>query len=70
MRARITVLTSQLSSEILKKELQALSQEVEIAEDTYTFSPRAGRLFDVLTLLKQHNTIYQTYFNNTDESDE
>lgn len=68
MRAIVTVFKEELKgrSSILDAIKSMASNFSEIPE-AYTFSPKPGRLFEMLNLLKNNNISYGTHFNVTDD---
>jgi hypothetical protein len=68
MRAIITVFKAELADKpTIFEGIRAMSAELTELTDAYTFSPKPGKLFDLLNLLKNDNVNYGTHFNLTDE---
>jgi hypothetical protein len=68
MRVIVTVFKTKLSANSsLFRALSEMSFEIGEADENYTFSPKPGKLFDFLNLLKDNSIDYKTRFDVTDE---
>jgi hypothetical protein len=68
MQAIITIFKTEFEGkEQVKEILIDLTEDVKTVSDAYIFSPRAGRLFDLLNVLRRNKIIYGTHFNSTSE---
>ena len=67
MRATITVFKEELSgkTEILEI-IKGSSTDLKEIGDAYIFSPKPGKLFELLNLLRDHKIIYGTNFNTSE----
>lgn len=64
MQAIITVFKVELNNrEQIFKEIKEMSSDLSEVGEAYTFSPKPGKLFELLTLLKNNNINYGTHFN-------
>lgn len=64
MQAIITVFKVELKDKNdLFENIQNLSSDISEVGDAYTFSPKAGKLFELLNVLKNNNINYGTHFN-------
>lgn len=68
MRTIITVFKPELQSKkpVLDRIIVMTREFIEMGE-AYTFSPRPGKLFDLLNLLRMNNVNYETNFSIDDE---
>lgn len=64
MRTMISAKKADISSsEELLSEVSELSIRVAQVDDYFTISPKPGKLFDLLKLLRDHRIEYTTNFN-------
>lgn len=67
MRAIVTVFKVELSNrESLLDSIRDMSTEIGEVAGAYTISPKPGKLFELLNLLKMSNISYGTHFNVSD----
>lgn len=68
MRAVITVFKTELINKpAVLNSIQQLSSHLSEVGEAYSFSPKPGRLYELLNFLKDHDINYGTHFNVTDE---
>jgi hypothetical protein len=65
MQAIITVFRAEFEGkDDVKSRVSELTEDLKIVGDAYIFSPRPGKLFDLLNILRNNRITYGTHFNN------
>jgi hypothetical protein len=65
MRAVITVFRTEFEGkDDVKLMVGELTDDFKIAEDVYMLSPRPGKLFDLLSILRENKISYRTHFDS------
>ena len=68
MRSMISAPKEEVKSkDTLLSQITELSTNVNHVGDYYLFSPKPGKLFDLLKLMRDHRINYTTNFNINDE---
>jgi hypothetical protein len=68
MHAIITVFKTELMSKpSLINTIKDLSSDLSEVADAYSFSPKSGRLFELLNFLRENNINYGTHFDIIDD---
>jgi hypothetical protein len=66
MRAIVTIFKDELKGKVyLLKQLDEMSDHVNIVGSAYIISPKPGKLFDILNELKENKIAYGTHFNTS-----
>jgi hypothetical protein len=69
MLAVITIFKIEFNTKIqLLNSIKDLSVQYAEVGDAYTFSPKPGKLFELLNLLRDNGVNYGTHFNVIDET--
>jgi hypothetical protein len=67
MRAIITVFKDELTTKpLILNSIREMSSDVSEVGDAFTFSPKPGKLFELLNLLKNSAVAYGTHFHVAD----
>ena len=68
MRAVITVFKVELHDRPnILNSIREMSADISELANVYTFSPKPGKLFELLNILKNNNVNYSTHFNIDDD---
>jgi hypothetical protein len=68
MEVTITVFKLDIEShKITFKRIEEMSSAIKEFNDCLVFSPKAGRLFEILNILKENSVDYKTDFNVAEE---
>lgn len=63
MNATITVFKNEFKNNPgLLDDISAMSSEIKEIDDSYAFSPRPGKLYELLNCLRENGLNYQTVF--------
>jgi hypothetical protein len=67
MRAIISVFKGEFEGKAQAKDAIAqLTDELNIVADAYIFSAKPGKLFEILSILRDHKITYGTHFDTSD----
>jgi hypothetical protein len=65
MQAIITVFKGEFEGkDDVRSRISELTEDVKMVADAYVFSPRPGKLFDLLNILRNNKITYGTHFNS------
>jgi hypothetical protein len=68
MTAIITIFEIEFAGkEEVSRKVEQLSNDVKKIEGACIYSPKSGKLMELLTLLRENKIVYGTHFNTLDE---
>jgi hypothetical protein len=69
MEVTITIFKLDIDShKITFKRIEGMSSAIKELDDCFVFSPKSGRLFELLNFLKENSVEYKTDFSIADEN--